>query len=60
MKTLKAAAAPQGLRQLSLLFDTKRLAELSTTDRNKVKLVLAQILLQAAGLIVEELGDDRR
>ena len=36
MKTLKAAAAPQGLRQLSLLFDTKRLAELSTTDRNKV------------------------
>jgi len=60
MKTIKSAATPRSPRQLSLLFDSKRLAGLSTTERNKVRLVLAQILMQAAGLIVEELGDDGR
>jgi hypothetical protein len=60
MKIVKAATAPRTPRQLSLLFDSKRLVDLSTMDRNKVRLVLAQILMQAAGLIVEELGDDGR
>ena len=38
----------------------QRLDGLSALERNKVGSVLAQILMQAAGLIVEELGDDRR
>ena len=31
---------------------------MSSTDRSKVTVVLAQILMQAAGLTVEELDDD--
>ena len=60
MKTLKTSVAPLDSRQLSLLFDTRRLLGLSAVERSKLRLVLAQILMQAAGLIVEELGDDRR
>jgi hypothetical protein len=46
-------------RQMNLLFDTKRSEGLSSADRDKVVLILAQILMQAAGLNVEELEDDR-
>jgi hypothetical protein len=35
------------------------LSRLSAVEQNKVRLVLAQILMQAAGLIVEGFGDDR-
>jgi hypothetical protein len=45
-------------RQLNLLFDAKCMAELKPVERSKVKRLLAQILLQAAGLSVEELDDD--
>jgi hypothetical protein len=41
-----------------LLFDHERLIGLSTIDQGKARQVLAQILMQAAGLIVEELDDD--
>jgi hypothetical protein len=58
MKSLESPAVSRGARQLSLVFDPQRLAGLSAMDRSKAKLVLAQILMQAAGLIVEELGDD--
>ena len=47
-------------RQLNLLFDAKCLAGLSSLDRSKVRQLLAQILMQAAGLSVEELDDDKR
>jgi hypothetical protein len=57
MKSLEAPASPR--HQLSLVFDSQRLAGLSTLDRSKARLALAHILMQAAGLIVEELGDDR-
>jgi hypothetical protein len=46
-------------RQIDLLFDTKRSEGLSSAERDKVVLILAQILMQAAGLNVVELEDDR-
>jgi hypothetical protein len=46
-------------RQMNLLFDTKRSEGMSPTERNRVVLILAQILMQAAGLNVEELEDDK-
>jgi hypothetical protein len=44
---------------MNLLFDAKRSEGLSPTERDKVVLILAQILTQAAGLNVEELEDDK-
>lgn len=46
-------------RQMNLLFDAKRSEGLSSAERDKVVLILAQILMQAAGLNVEELEDDK-
>ena len=46
-------------RQMNLLFDAKRSEGMSSAERDKVVLILAQILMQAAGLKVEELGDDK-
>ncbi len=46
-------------RQMNLLFDAKRSEGMSPAERNRVVLKLAQILMQAAGLNVEELEDDR-
>ena len=60
MKLLKLLAATPGCRQMKLLFDTKRLEGLSSLERDKITLVLAQILMQAVGLSVEELDDDER
>ena len=47
-------------QQISFLFDASRLEGLSSLDRDKVISLLAQILMQAAGLRVGELGDDER
>ena len=46
-------------RQMNLLFDAKRLEGMSSAERDKAVLILAQILMQAAGLNVEELEDDK-
>jgi len=46
-------------RQMNLLFDPKRSEGMSSAEREKVLLILAQILMQAAGLNVEELEDDK-
>lgn len=46
-------------RQMNLLFDTKRSEGMSSAERDKVVLILAQLLMQAAGLNVEELEDDK-
>lgn len=46
-------------RQMTLLFDAKRSEGMSSAERDKVVLILAQILMQAAGLKVEELEDDK-
>lgn len=45
-------------RQMNLLFDAKRSEGMSFAERDKAVLILAQILMQAAGLNVEELEDD--
>jgi len=44
-------------RQTSLLFDSDRLKGLEALDRDKVVIALAHILMQAAGLRVEETDD---
>ena len=46
-------------RQMNLLFDAKRSEGMSSAERDKVVLILAQILTQAAGFNVEELEDDK-
>jgi hypothetical protein len=51
--------SPIAGRQMNLLFDPKRSEGLTPAERDKVVLILAQILTQAAGLNVEELEDDQ-
>jgi len=51
------AAAPS--RQMNLLFEDDRLEGLGTHERIKIISTLAQMLMQAAGIRVEELDDDR-
>ena len=57
MKSLRLpAAAPS--RQMNFLFDNRRLEGVASAERDKIISVLAQILMQAAGLSVEELEDN--
>ena len=59
MKSVRLpAAAPS--RQMNFLFDNSRLEGVASVERDKIISVLAQILMQAAGLSVEELEDDQR
>lgn len=58
MKSLRLPVpAPSG--QMNLLFDKNQLG-VAPAERHKIISVLAQILMQAAGLSVEELEDDQR
>ena len=58
MKSLRLpAAAPS--RQINFLFDDSRLEGVASVERDKIISVLAQILMQAAGLSVEEEDDQR-
>lgn len=59
MQSLKLPAAVPG-RQMDLLFEGSRLDGLAALERNKIVSTLAQILMQAAGVRVEELDDDKR
>jgi hypothetical protein len=59
MQSLRLPAAVPG-RQMNLLFEDSRLEGLGALDRNKVISTLAQILMQAAGVRVEEFDDDKR
>jgi hypothetical protein len=45
---------------MNLLFENSRLEGLGALERNKIISTLAQILMQAAGVRVEELDDDKR
>jgi hypothetical protein len=47
-------------RQMNLLLEASGLEGLGTGERNKIISTLAQILMQAAGVRVEELDDDKR
>lgn len=53
------AASTIASRQMNLMFDAKRSEGMSSAERDKVVLIVAQILMQAAGLNVEELEDDK-
>jgi len=53
------APAPTAGRQMSLIFEPRRIDGMNEAERTKAVITLAQILMQAAGLVVEELGDDR-
>ena len=46
-------------RPMSLIFEPRRVDGMSEVERTKAVIALAQILMQAAGLVVEELGNDR-
>jgi hypothetical protein len=59
MKQHDAPAQISG-RQMSLMFEPRRVDGMSDAERVKAVLALAQILMQAAGLVVEELGDEQR
>lgn len=50
---------PASGRQLDLIFKTRTLDGLSDKDRKKAILTLACLLMQAAGLVVEEFNDDQ-
>lgn len=54
------ALAPTSGRQMSLIFEPRRIDGMSQAKRRKAVITLAQILMQAAALVVEQLGDDRR
>lgn len=47
-------------RQMSLIFEPRRVDGMSEAERTKAVITLAKILMQAAGLVVEELDDDGR
>ena len=59
MKSLRLPV-PAPIRQMKLLVDKNRLDGVSSAERDKIISVLARILMQAAGLRVEELEDDQR
>lgn len=50
---------PASGRQLDLIFKTRMLDGLSDKDRKKAISTLACLLMQAAGLVVEELNDEK-
>ncbi|WP_018240902.1 hypothetical protein [Ensifer sp. BR816] len=50
---------PASGRQLDLIFKTRMLDGLSDKDRKKAISTLACLLMQAAGLVVEEFNDER-
>ena len=59
MKQHAAPALSSG-RQMSLIFEPRRVDGMSETERAKVVSTLARILMQAAGIRIEELADDKR
>jgi len=58
MTALKVPAATPR-RQMNLLFESSRLEGLEPVEREKIVTALAQILMLAAGLRVEELDDGK-
>ncbi|MEK1890990.1 MAG: hypothetical protein AAAB35_26170 [Phyllobacterium sp.] len=55
-----AAPALNSGRQMNLIFEPCRIDGMNETDRMKVVLTLAWILMLAAGIHIEELADDKR
>lgn len=59
MQRVKLPVAMPG-RQMKLSLEDNRLEGFGVLERNKVISILAQILMLAAGVRVEELDDDKR
>jgi len=59
MQSLKLPVA-RHCRQMKLLLEDSKLEGFGVLERNKVISILAQILMLAAGVRVEELDDDKR
>jgi hypothetical protein len=45
---------------MSLMLEPSKVEGMTKLERAEVTVILAQILMQAAGLVVEELVDDQR
>jgi len=56
----KDAPVPNSDRQMSLMFEPRRMDGMNEEERVKAGIMLAQVLMLAAGLIVEELDDGQR
>ena len=54
------ARLPAAGRQMSLMFEPSKVAGMNKVERAAAITTLAQILMQAAGPIVEELDDEQR
>ena len=54
------APVPTSGRQMSLMFGPCTVDEMNEAERAKATITLAQILMQAAGLIVGGLDDEQR
>ncbi|MGO6944710.1 hypothetical protein [Rhizobium johnstonii] len=55
-----AAPALNSGRQMNLIFERSRIDGMNEAERMKVVLTLARILMQAAGIRIEEHADDKR
>jgi hypothetical protein len=53
------AVSNRQIRQMTLWFGSNRLEGLEALERGKVALALAHILMQAAGVRIKELDDDK-
>lgn len=53
------APVPTSGRQMSLMFEPRKVDGMNAVERAEATMALAHLLMQAAGLIVEELGDER-
>lgn len=51
-------ALPAAPRQLALVLDGVRLQSMTAAQRQAVVKALAQLLLEASGVVAEEAGDD--
>ena len=58
-KTRKRALPPPQSRQIGMAFETMRLQGLTSAERKKAVIRLAQVLMLAAGLATEERNDER-
>jgi len=60
-KSMKQHDAPVRTlgRQMSLMFEPCKVEGLNDAERAEAITTLAQVLMQAAGLVIEELDDER-
>jgi len=55
----RPSLAPGQREQISLAFESMGLRGLTNAERTKVIIRLSQLLIQAAGVVVQEMDDER-